>query len=537
MTKKIENILLVYPKIPENTYWSFSNSLWFINKKTGMPPLGLITIASMLEGYNLRLIDENIEPLKDKDFRWADMMFTSSMVVQSKSLEDIILRATEYDVPIVAGGPYPTQFYDEIHGIDHFVLGEAESGVLKMFIEDLEQGNPKKAYARIALRKNEKGKEIDQMMFQRMKDYFGLMGDIQLVEERPAMNSSPIPRYDLLKVNKYGSMSVQLSRGCPFNCEFCNEPSLFGHESRLKPKEKFVKELTTLYDIGYRGSVFVVDDNFIGNIKEVRDVLPAIQEFQKKHNHPFGFYTEASLNISQDEELMASMRDAGFNMVFVGIESPDEEVLKGAGKYVNARSNLLESVRKIQKYGMEVTAGMIVGMDKEPKNIYDQIFKFSQEAGVPLVMAGLLIPAAGSELYQRLKKENRLLHGENYGNNTHFLDLAYMPDGNRSPGDIIESYKNLLAQLYDPKGKHYFARCRTLIDNLVPGERFVRKIRPQEVMMLIKSVTNQTFQSYGKEYVKFIHYAFTEKREVFPEAVRLAIMGHHFIKLTQETLK
>ena len=537
---------MVYPKIDSDTYWSFSNSLQFINKKSSMPPLGLITLASMVKeydaSYNIKLVDENVSKLRNKDLKWADIVMTSSMIVQSESLDDVITRAKKYDNIVVAGGPHPTQFYDQISGVDHFILGEteasaleeAQSGVLVSFLDDLAKGEAKKVYARIKFRKKENEYGIDIGEYHKLISHFDDNKDITISVNRPDINSSPVPMYELLDMDAYGSMAIQFSRGCPMSCEFCNEPALFGHRPRVKNVENFVSELEKIYDLGYRGSVFVVDDNFIGNIKGAKNVLVEIEKFQKEHNNPFRFYTEASLNLSSNDALMESMRDAGFSMVFVGIESPDEAVLEGVGKYVNSKRNLADSVKKIQSYGMEVTAGMIVGMDNEPPDICDKVFDFAQGAGIATLMAGLLIPSPGSEIYRRFKEEGRLLEDVVMGgNNTHFDKLAYVPDNGRNSDDIINSYHELLTDLYGSNGKAYFERCKVLLDNIQPGKGFTRKVGFDEFKMLGRSVVRQSFSSYGKEYLKFVNYARKSHPDKFPEAIRLAIMGHHFIQITK----
>ena len=532
-----KNMLLVYPKIPEDTYWSFYHALPIIGRKTVLPPLGLITIADMLGEHNIKLVDENVETLTDLHLEWADMVFTSSMVAQAKSLDDIVSRAKGFNLPVAAGGPYPTQFYDRIKNVDYFVLGEAESGVLEQFLADLEIGEAKKAYVRFVMRKKASEKAIDELEFRRMKDFFGENGDIKLISQRPEMVLSPVPRYDILRMRDYSSMALQLSRGCPFSCDFCNESALFGHVPRLKSKTQFIEELSALYELGYRGSIFVVDDNFIGNIGMAKEVLAAIQEFQQSRGYPFSLYTEASINLSHDEQLMAAMRDAGFSMVFVGIESPDATTLKTAGKHMNARTDLLEGVRTIQRYGMEVSAGFIIGMDMEPADVCDRTFEFLQEAGIPTAMVGLLTPILGSELYARYQSEGRILTDEVFGNNTHLFSLNYVPDRGRDPAAIVSSYKSLLARLYDSSGKNYFARCKRLLNNLGPAPNFSRGASVDGFKKFGRSLLKQSFTAYGKEYIKFLWHSYRQKREFFPEAVRLAIFGHHFIKLTQDYLR
>ncbi len=533
----MKNILLVYPKIPK-TYWGFEDSLSFIGKKASMPPLGLITIAAMLpEKYNLKLVDMNIQELKNSHLQWADTLFTSSMIIQKDSLENVIQKANNLGKRIVAGGPFPTQHYDKIKGeIDHYIIGEAESGVLNSFIEDIEKGNAKKAYANPIIRKNPKAKKIDEKEIEHLLEFFGEDIDMKLAQSKPEMKKTPVPRYDLLDIEKYGSMAVQMSRGCPFNCDFCSEPALFGNSSRLKSSDKLVKELEMIYGLGYSGGVFVVDDNFIGNITKVKDVLPEIKKFQKKHNYPFGLFTEASINLAWDEELMKLMRDAGFNMVFVGVESPDKEVLKSMNKHHNLKMEPIEAVRNIQKYGIEVSAGFIVGNDNEPEDICGRIYDFCQEAGIPTAMVGLLAAMKGSQLHYNLDEEGRLLEGIG-GNNTHNFGFNFRQLQGVDEEKTIKRYKKLLARLYDKNGKNYFQRCKNLLDHLGDNKNFVRKVGYTEIKALTRSLLKQTFSSYGRNYLNFMGYAIKNHMRVFPEAVRLAVYGHHFINITKESLK
>ena len=532
-----KNILLVYPRFPSNTYWSFSYSLPFVGKKSSMPPLGLITVAAMLpKEYSVRLVDLNIEDLKDEDITWADAVFTSSMIVQKDSLEKIISRANKLEVPVVAGGPYPTQYYDQIKGVDHFVLGEAESGALEAFLRDFEKGVAKKAYARPAIRKRQQGKYIDEDYFKALVEFFRDKGDIKLASCRPDMSSSPIPRFDLLKTKEYNSMSIQTTRGCPFPCDFCNEVTLFGDTPRVKLSERVVKELKAIYDSGYRGSVFIVDDNFIGNARKAKEVLQGIIDFQKDKRYPFNIFTEASLNLAKDEELMGLMRDAGFNMVFVGIENLDKVVLKSMNKYQNVNTNILKDVWKIQSYGgMEVTAGFIVGNDNDPPDIYDKIFDFCHKAGIPTAMVGLLTAVKGSELYERLKKEGRLL-GDYSGNNTHSFELNFKPANGRDASEISKAYKNFLSKFYDAKGKNYLKRCEVLLDNLGYNPKPSRDVGMTEIRALLGSLFVQT-SYFGLNYLRFMSHSAIKHTELFPAAVRLSIQGHHFTKITSLSIK
>lgn len=530
-------VLLVYPPIPRNTYWSFGYALPFIGKRSSMPPLGLITVAAMLPPHwEARLVDENVTALRDADFAWADVVFVSAMAIQSRGLASAAARARSAGVPVVAGGPFPTEFYDQVEKVDHFVLGEAESGTLGAFVADFEAGHAKRAYVRHTLRAPQAEHDIDAAEFRRLREYFGRGAEVCCVDERPPLEASPTPRFDLLDVGAYGSMAVQFSRGCPFSCEFCNETALFGHTARVKSAEQTLRELETLEGLGWRGPVFVVDDNFIGNIRKVKAVLPAIAQFQRDRGYPFSLYTEASINLARDPELMTAMRDAGFNMVFVGIETTDPTALRTARKYQNTPNSMLEDVRAIQRHGMEVTAGFIVGLDREPDDVGDRICDFCQEAGIPTAMVGLLTPVRGSLLYERFKREGRLLKDVPEGSNTHLFELGFIPDRNRSPAAILTGYKALLARLYEADGRAYFARCRTLLRHIGPSPTFTRKIHLPEIKAFLRSLGRQPFHRYGGAYTRFLAWTAFRRRNAFPEAVRLAITGHHLMAITRYSL-
>ncbi|HQL83885.1 MAG TPA: radical SAM protein, partial [Spirochaetota bacterium] len=357
-------ILLVYPEIPA-TYWSFKYVMPFVGHKSLMPPLGLITVAAMLpEDYDLRLIDMNIQELNGEDITAADLVFVSAMIVQKESFHKVVRMCNRYGVPVVAGGPYPTTGHESIRGVDHFVLNEGEI-TLPRFIADLEAGRPQKIY----------------------RD-----------ETKPDITKTPPPRFDLLDLGAYGSMAVQSSRGCPFNCEFCDIIEMFGRVPRYKLPEQFIREMDLLYETGYRGSLFIVDDNFIGNKKKVRELLDHIIEWQKSRNYPFSLYTEASINLAEDDGLLDRMVAAGLDMVFIGIETPVQETLEHTNKMQNTKSDIIESISKIQEKGIEVMGGFIVGFDTDPENIFDLQIEFIQKAGIPLAMIGTLIALPGTQL-------------------------------------------------------------------------------------------------------------------------------------------
>ncbi len=498
----IQNILLVYPEIPNNTFWSFSYALKFVKKKSAQPPLGLITVAAHFpEKYNLKLIDMNVEPLTEEDVKQADMVFVSAMIVQKESLTDVIALCNRLEKPIVAGGAYPTSSYKEISGVDHFVLGEIED-TFQDILSDIEAGKARNVYP---------------------------------PPERPEISFSPVPRFDLLKLNTYGTMSVQYSRGCPFKCEFCDIWKVYGNKPRLKSHETIVAELDRLFSLGWRGALFIVDDNFIGNKRRVKkELLPALLAWQKEHGYAFNFFTEASINIADDEELLNGMQNAGFSEVFIGIETPSVDSLKETGKKQNLKIDLKEAVRKIQAKGIEVMGGFILGFDNDTEDIFDSQIAFIQQAGIPQAMVGLLNALPGTDLFQRMEKEGRIIC-ETMGNNTHCMTTNFKTKMDEVT--LREGYKKVLSTIYDKNLSNYFERCNRLMDNLGDTTHYQREIGYKEIIMLLKSLFRQPFTPYGIQYIKFIIRNFIRNRNIFGEVIRYSIYGHHFHTITQETLK
>ena len=366
-------ILMVYPQYPD-TFWSFKHALGFISKKAAFPPLGLLTVAAMLpKDWEIKLIDMNVAHLKDKDIKWADYVFISAMSVQSESVWSVIKRCKDLDARTVAGGPYFTMQPDLFKGhVDHLVLNEAEI-TLQPFIEDVIEGCPKPLYQ---------------------------------TTEWPDISSTPVPRWDLLDINKYSSVCVQYSRGCPFDCEFCDIVILNGHTPRTKSAEQLIGDLQGLHERGWKQSVFIVDDNFIGNKRKLKsETLPALIKWMDKIKHPFSFITEASVNLSDDEELMHLMAEAGFDTVFVGIETPNDDSLTECGKKQNLNRNLVDAVRVLHNHGLQVHGGFIVGFDSDPISIFENQISFIQNSGIVTAMVGLLNAPHGTKLHKRLQKE------------------------------------------------------------------------------------------------------------------------------------
>ena len=488
-------ILLVYPQYPD-TFWSFKHALKFISKKAAYPPLGLLTVASMLpEEWEKKLVDMNVTSLSDRDIKWADYVFISAMVVQKDSVRSVIKRCRKSGVKIVAGGPLFTTGYDEFDGVDHFVLNEAEI-TLPPFLEDLRNGCAEHVYTS---------------------------------DEWSDIKTTPVPSWELVDKRRYSSMSVQYSRGCPFDCEFCDIIVLNGHVPRTKDKGQLLEELDALYNWGWRGSVFIVDDNFIGNKRKLKaEILPAIIKWMKRKRYPFSLSTEASINLSDDEELMRAMVKANFDAVFVGIETPNEESLSECGKYQNKNRDLIASVKKLQNYGLQVQGGFIVGFDSDPPSIFESQINFIQKSGIVTAMVGLLNAPPATKLYRRLKSENRLLPDFS-GDNTD-CSMNFIP--RMSYKTLINGYKKILNTIYSPK--QYYERIKTFLKEYRPRRR--KPFRPQfeHLGAFAKSIWFLGIKERGKRYYwRLLAWTLLKRPRLFPMSVTLAIYGFHFRKVVE----
>ena len=376
-------VLLVYPIFPDS-YWSFRHALGLENRRSAFPPLGLMTIAAMLpRSWERRLVDMNVQALRASDIAWADMVFVSAMRIQGESMTRVIQRCKKMGKRVVVGGPYVSSTPEQAPEADHVFVGEAEQ-TFPEFIRDVNAGTARRLY--------ETG-------------------------EKPDLTTSPVPEFHLAPLQKYMAMPVQYSRGCPFRCEFCDIIELYGRVPRTKSNEQMIAELDALYRTGRRGVVFIVDDNFIGNKRNVPHAAPPPGGVVGASRRPFSFATEASINLADDDDLLDAMRQAGFRRVFVGIETPDEGSLKETQKTQNTKRDLLDGVRKLQSYGMEVMGGFIVGFDNDPDDIFDKQIDFIRASAIPLAMVGLLTAAPHTQLWRRLSREGRLLEGFS-GNNT-----------------------------------------------------------------------------------------------------------------------
>ena len=482
-------ILLVSPESPD-TFWSLKNALKFISKRAHIPPLGLLTVAAMLpEAWEKKLVDMTVTKLHDKDIQSADYVFLTGMFVEKEFARGVVDRCKNLGTKVVAGGPMVTGTPDYWDDVDHLILNEAEV-TLPQFLEDLDAGCPKRVY--------ETGKWAD-------------------------VEDSPIPLWDLLDKKPYAMMCVQYSRGCPFNCDFCDVTKLFGHKMRTKGKEQIVRELDSIYSTGWRGQVFFVDDNFIGNKQKLKkEILPAIIEWMNDKKHPFIFNTQASINLADDDELMGLMTRAGFDCVFIGIETADEASLSECNKTQNKGRNMIECVRKIQQSGMQVQAGFILGFDSDIESVFDNLIKFIQQSGIVTAMVGLLNAPRGTQLHKRMMSENRLLK-DSTGNNTDF-SMNFIPKMNHEV--LMQGYRNVVQTIYSPK--HYYQRVVTFLKNYRPAENAKPSFQFCNVKAFIRSMWR--IGIFSKErfyYWRLLAWSFRHPSR-FQLAVTFAIYGFHF---------
>lgn len=485
-------VLLVNPKFPD-TYWSFRHALPFEGKRSAFPPLGLLTVSALLPGsWERRLVDLEVRSLKKSDIDWADMVFVTAMLVQKESLKQVVKECKARGKRVVLGGPYVTTTVEDLPEADHIFLGEAET-TLPQFVADLARGEAKRTYQ---------------------------------APERPPLSATPLPHFQLANLKRYSAMSVQYSRGCPFSCEFCDIIEIYGRVPRTKSNQQMLSEFDALKALGWRGTVFIVDDNFIGNKKNVRQLMPELAEWQKRNGYPFNLLTEASCNLADDADLLDSMRDAGFRRVFLGIETPAEESLKEAQKPQN-RGDLLASVKRIQSYGMEVMAGFIVGFDNDPADIFERQIKFIRESAIPLAMVGLLTALPDTQLWRRLKSEGRLL-GESTGNNTN-CSLNFVPK--MDPSQLVAGYQSIMRTIY--KSSEYYQRA---LDSL---KRTTQVFNEPNSLSFVTGVAAFTriavklglLDRDRREFWRYFGQTLTKHRDRLAESLRLAAMGYHFRKL------
>lgn len=486
-------VLLLHPLYP-TTFWSFKYALKFISKKAILPPLGLITISAMLpESWERKLVDLNVTKLNPADLEWADIVFISAMNIQRESVDQLIKECKKYNRKIVAGGPLFTQCYEEFSAIDHLVLNEAEI-TLSQFLKDLQYGTPQHLYQSA---------------------------------EFPDITETPIPDYKLLPLKKYSTLSIQYSRGCPFSCDFCEIPYLFGHKVRTKRTKQILTELDLLYNLNWRGQIFIVDDNFIGNKKKLKsELLPELIRWMKERKFPFEFITETSIDLADDEELMDLMSAAGFNSVFIGIETPEEKSLEECKKVQNRNRDLLLSIRKINNKGMQVSAGFIVGFDSDTASIFQRQIDFIQQSGIITAMVGLLNAPKNTKLYRRLHAENRILPTFS-GNNTDF-NTNIIP--RMSFQDLQAGYRKIIREVYSIKP--FYQRIRIHLKNCHGGFSKPAKISISNIRAFFESILIMGFIDKGRfEFWKLFGWSILRGPGCLINAIAFSIYGYHFRKV------
>ena len=503
------NALLVYPKNPV-TFWSFDEALKLVGKKSAFPPLGLLTIAGMMpDHYDLRVVDVNVYPLTDGDLNWADIVITSSMIIHWHSLEEIIARCNAAGVPVLNGGPLPTQYCEEIEGHAAFYLGEAENGfmdVVERLVNEPYSGG---------------------------REYIDRRGEFQSLEK------TPLPRWELIDFDDYTVMVIQITRGCPESCTFCNIPSLYGKITRLKNSSRVIRELDALYDQGWRGAIMAVDDNFVGNCEEIRQTLEEeVIPWQKERGYPFQLNTQASIRVSDDPALLEAMHRAGFDKIFAGIESPVRESLKfmGAQKNLQGETPLLDKVKVLQSYGMEVQAGFIMGLDTDPDNIADRMIAFIREAGIPVAMVGILGVLRDTPDYKRYKRLGRLIEGAKYTGDSGIFSrqLSYVPL--IDPDELLARHRRVVETLNSPE--IFFERCRTHYAHRTRRPIASMPIGWTEIKACFRSLWQQgVVGTYRWAFWKFMAYMLVHHPRYLGDGLRLAIQGNHLILTTREALQ
>ena len=433
--------------------------------------------------------------MTDQDIVWADFVFISAMTVQQGSAREVIARCRQLGVKTVAGGPLFTSNSESFPEVDHLVLGEAEL-TLPGFIADAQQGVPRRVYTD---------------------------------PRRADLRETPVPLWELIDLRHYAAMPLQYSRGCPFDCEFCDITSLFGRKPRSKSLPQLLAELQSLKDRGWRGSVFIVDDNFIGEKGKLkREVLPALADWMERQAYPFYFYTEASIDLADDSSLMQLMVKAGFQEVFIGIETPTDEGHAESGKVQNKNRDLLDCVRRIQQAGLQVHGGFIVGFDSDAPSIFDKQINFIQESGIVTAMVGMLTALRGTRLYERLGREGRLL-GDASGNNTG-IALNYIP--RMEAAKLIGGYRSILDTIYSPQ--HYYQRVIRLLTEYRPLRRKFRLQRGYrgalvKSMLILGLIGKERFQFW-----KLFFWSLFRRPRLFPLAITYAIYGFHFRKVAEK---
>lgn len=496
------NTLFIWPEFPV-TYWGAQYSLGLIRKGAVMPPLSLITVAALCpQKWTMRLVDLNVEQLQDSDIEWADIVVLSGMAIQDSSMQSVLQRCKKAGVPTLVGGPHATSSPDKLDDATYLLLDEAEI-TLPLFLDDLEQGQPQRVYTAAG--------------------------------KKPDVTKTPLPRFDLLKISRYVNMCIQFSRGCPFACEFCDITTLYGRTPRTKQAQQLLAEVQAIYDTGFRGEIFLVDDNFIGNKKDVKTMLPHLIQWQKEHGYPFWFYTEASINLADDDELLILMGQANFHSVFIGIETPSMEGLRETHKFQNLQGDLLGKIHRIQEYGIEVMAGFIVGFDSDTEDIFDRQIEFITRARIPRAMIGPLNAMPNTQLWVRLKQEGRLQ--EEFAGDT----FGFCNFETRLPAvTLAHGYKRILATIYSPE--NYFVRMRALFEHLdMKHNESINRLsldcRMHWVLRMIPAfIRLSVVDKHRLHYWNFLLWVALKHPAKLMFALGRTLSGYHFIKYTADVM-
>jgi radical SAM superfamily enzyme YgiQ (UPF0313 family) len=494
-------ILLVYPRHPD-TFWGFRHAVRVASKRAVFPPLGLLTVSAMLpQEWSKRLIDLNATSLTDKDILWADYVFISAMVVQRESVKDIIRKCKRLKAKIVAGGPLFTIEYEKFEEVDHLVLDEAEI-TLTPFLEDLAKGHPRHIYTS---------------------------------KERPDITKTPLPEWSLIDMKTYATMMLQYSRGCPFDCDFCNITVLNGHAVRTKSKDQLLAEMDVLYDRGWRGGVQIVDDNFIGNKRKLKDeILPTMIEWQKRRKYPFSFTIQASINLADDEDLMRLLVTAGFDAVFIGIESANEESLAECNKRQNEHRDMVASVKELQNHGLQVHAGLILGFDSDPVSVFKSQIRLVQMSGIVMALVGLLNAPPGTRLYRRMVEEDRLLKKDASGDNSDG-SMNFVPKMDRTT--LVNGYKEVMTTLYSP-GQYYSRIKMFLKDYKRQKRKGMSQLRWWQFWGWVRSMWFLGVTDRGRiQYWRFVVSTITRRPRSFPLSMTLAVYGFHFRTIVRKLIQ
>jgi radical SAM superfamily enzyme YgiQ (UPF0313 family) len=459
--------LLLYPELPYS-FWSLQETCKISGRKTLLPPLGLLTAAALLpQDWEFRLVDLNTRALSEADWDWADLVLVSGMIIQQNDILGLVREVKQRGKISVAGGPFATSLPGAVleAGVDFLVKGEGEVAI-PYFIAALGQG---------------------------------LRGGVFAEDRKPDMTASPVPRFDLINLADYNDMSIQTSRGCPYDCEFCDIVNLFGRVPRYKSPEQVVRELETLYRLGWRRHVFISDDNFIGNKEQARAILSRMIPWNKSRGEPFGFWTQTSVNLGQDLALIDLLTEANFNCVFLGVETPETEILSRSHKYHNLRQPLVESLATINARGLSLVGSFIIGFDHETAGAGDRIYEFVEACNIPAVMLNLLQVLPNTRLWERLEQEGRLLAGQTSGD---FFDLSlnYLPTRPRK--EILAEYVRALDRIYEPSG--YLTRAYRYYLNMRPTRRALAG-RQGHKSASKSSLHRPSLNSNGKELLSLLN--------------------------------